>query len=185
MAHVFYGMLVSLDGYISSGQPDLQLPVPGEALHRWFTNQLRDTKLSIYGRDMYEVMRYWGDPDPQRTQPWDVEFAEAWSAVPKIVVSTTLKEVGPNATLISSDIEATLRRIKAETDGLVDVSGARMAASLGRWGLLDEYQMFVQPTVFGGGKPYFAEGYRPDLKLIGTTELPERVIQMRYAPVKK
>ena len=54
---------------------------------------------------MYEVMRYWDEDQPE----WDVvdfDFAAAWRAKPKWVVSRSLKSVGANATLVAADVEA-------------------------------------------------------------------------------
>jgi dihydrofolate reductase len=93
-----------------------------------------------------------------------------------------LQEVGPNAWLVTGDVEAAARALKAETDGEISVSGAELAASFGRWGLIDEYQLFIYPSVVGGGKPYFAHGVPLNLKPLGAERLPEDVMLLRYAP---
>jgi dihydrofolate reductase len=171
---MIYGMLTSLDGYIDGLEGGPQLPMFGEALHRYFNGTMEETAVAVYGRTMYEIMRVWQtlDEDPN-LNPWEVDFAVAWRKVPKAVVSTTLKEVGPNARLVSSNVEAELRKLKAGTDGLVDVSGSVLAAAAGRMGLIDEYRMFVRPIVLGGGKPFFRPDLPLDLKLIGAEDLPE------------
>jgi dihydrofolate reductase len=66
----------------------------------------------VYGRRMYEIMRYWDDDLPD----WDAEdreFAAVWRCKPKWVVSRSLKSVGPNATLFENDFEAMIRGLKA------------------------------------------------------------------------
>ena len=66
----------------------------------------------LYGRRIYELMRYW---DEEHTE-WDAaecELADAWRSQPKWVVSRSLKDVGPNATLVSDDVEAVVRGLKA------------------------------------------------------------------------
>ena len=93
MAKLVFGMNLSLDGYV-----DHQEFAPGLALFRHF-EQVRDLAGSVYGRRMYEVMRYWDEDRPE----WDAEerdFATAWRSQPKWVVSRSLKSVGPNATLV-------------------------------------------------------------------------------------
>src|SRR5690606_24625844 len=110
------------------------------------------------------------------------EFARAWRRTPKIVVSTTLKRVGPNARLVSDNVEVGLRQLKAETDGLIDGSGATLAAAVGGWGLIDEYQLIIRPAVLGGGKPFFTAGLPMNLKLIGHEALPEDTVLLRYEP---
>ena len=91
MARLVFGMNQSLDGYV-----DHMAFAPGPTLFRHFIEEARHQAGSIYGRQMYEIMRYWDDDDPE----WDTEeraFAEAWRNQPKWVVSRSLKSVGPNA----------------------------------------------------------------------------------------
>lgn len=183
MGRIIYGMLTSLDGYIEGAAGASQWSGPKEELHRYFNEMQRNIALDIYGRRMYEVMRVWDtyDRDPSITD-FEREFAHFWQQTPKVVISTTLKEVGANARLVSDDVEAAARALKAETEGDISVSGAELAASFGRWGLIDEYQLFVYPSVAGGGKPYFAHGVPLDLKPLGSERLPEDVLLLRYAP---
>lgn len=184
MGKMIYGLLTSLDGYIEAPEgSDTRWSGPGGALHRYFNEMQRNLALDIYGRRMYEVMRVWDtyDRDPSITAV-EREFAQLWQQTPKVVVSTTLQAVGPNARLVRGDVEAAARALKAETDGDISVSGAELAASFGRWGLIDEYQLFVYPSVVGGGKPYFAHGVPLDLKPLGAERLPEDVMLLRYAP---
>jgi dihydrofolate reductase len=131
---------------------------------------------------MYEVMRFWEDAD-QRPGASDVQidFARAWRATPKVVVSTTLREVGPNARLIGSDVENAVSALKAETDGEISVSGAGIAASLSRFGLIDEYRLYFHPVVLGGGKPFFEARLQLKLEPLGVETLPQGVMMLRYA----
>jgi dihydrofolate reductase len=181
MGRLTYGMLLSIDGFIAEEDGEITLPVPEAALHRHFNEAQRRVALSIYGRRMWEVMQYWGEPDPGRDPVGD-EFAVLWQATPKAVVSTTLSEAPEGVTLIRDDPVEAVRRLKAETPGEIDVSGAGLAASLGAAGLIDEYRLYVQPVVLGTGKPYFADGFRPSLRLVGTEQLPQDVVLLRYAP---
>ncbi|MBW8860236.1 MAG: dihydrofolate reductase family protein, partial [Caulobacter sp.] len=66
-----------------------------------------------------------------------------------------MKSVGPNATLISDNVEAFVRRLKADVEGSVDVAGPELAAGLTDLGLIDEYRLYLRPFVLGQGKPYF------------------------------
>ena len=185
MGRVIYGMIQSLDGYISGPEGGPQLPMFGEPLHRYFNRQMENTAAAIYGRTMYEIMQAWEtwDADPE-SSPVEKEFAPLWRRVPKVVVSTTLKAVGPNARLVSDDVEAELRRLKAETVGIIEVAGASLAASVGRMGLIDEYRLFIRPTVLGGGKPFFRPDLPLELKLAGTETLPEGTMLLTYEPVR-
>lgn len=181
MGLVSYGMLVSIDGFIADAEGVITLPVPGPALHRHFNDNQRTVALSVYGSRMWRMMSYWGEPDEDRDEV-GADFARAWLETPKIVFSASLTEVPEGVTLIASDAVAAFRRIRAETDGEIEVSGARLAASLGAAGLIDEYRLYTQPVVLGGGTPYFADGHRPELRLLGTETLPDGVVLTRYAP---
>lgn len=183
---IVYGFAVSADGYIASGEGgEIGLPVPGEALHRYFNRAQERTALNLYGRHMYEIMRYWDAP-PSDSQPHELEFGEVWRATPKIVFSATLASVGPNARLVkdTADLERTVRQLKAETNGDIEVNGAQLAASLVRLGLVDEFRLYVMPVVLGGGKPYFAAGLQLELTPLGVESLPEGCTLLRFGPKK-
>ena len=99
-----------------------------------------------------------------------------------MVVSRTLSEVPPGVRLVSSDPVGAVRALKEEVEGDIDVSGAQIASVLGAAGLIDEYLMYFQPVVLGAGKPYFAAGFRPTLRVVGTQRLPDDVVLVRCAP---
>src|ERR1700747_2753873 len=175
MAKLVFGMNQSLDGYVDH----LQFR-PSSALFRHFIEQVRDLTGSVYGRRMYEVMRYWDEDRPE----WVAEehdFAAAWRNQPKWVVSRSLKSVGPNATLVEDDLEGAIRELKAERDGEIEVAGPNLAQSLTELGLIDEYRIYLHPVVLGHGKPYFA-GPRPPLRLMAHDRIGEDVIMLTYTP---
>ena len=129
---------------------------------------------------MYEVMRYWDEDRPE----WNADerdFAAAWRRQPKWVVSRSLKSVGPNATLVSEDIEAVIRGLKAGLVGEIAVSGPELAQSLTNLGLVDEYQLYFRPVVLSRGKPFFA-GPRPPLRLVSADPVGEDTIRLTYVP---
>ena len=99
-------------------------------------------------------------------------------------MSTTLSEVGPNATLVSEDVDAELRRLVEETDGEIDVGGPTLAAALARLGLIDEYRIYQRPVVLGVGKPFFAAGMPNGVSLLDVEMLPEDTVLLRYQPVR-
>ena len=175
MAKLFYGMNLSLDGYVDH----LEF-APDAALFRHFCEQVRDLTGSIYGRRLYEVMRYW-DEDRPEWPPEHREFALAWRRQPKWVVSRSLKSVGPNATLVEGDIEAVIRGLKTRLAGEIEVGGPDLAQSLTGLGLIDEYRLYIHPVVLGRGKPFFA-GPRPRLRLVANDRIGEDAIRLTYVP---
>ena len=178
MGKLVFGMMQSLDGYVAGAAGGPQLPRPGDQLHHHFNDQVRASAGIIYGRRMYEVMRYWDDDQPD----WDPiarDFAAAWRARPKWVVSRTLESVGPNATLVRDDAGGFVRALRAELDGEIDVAGPELAGTLTALGLIDEYRLYFRPFVLGGGKPYFS-GPRPPLRLVGAESVGEDAVKLTY-----
>ena len=176
MAKLVFAMNQSLDGYVDH----MKLGPPAPAAFRHFIELVRGLSGSIYGRRLYEVMRYWDEDLPD----WDEEergFAVAWRRQPKWVVSRSLKSVGPNATLIADDFETVIRRLKVDLAGEIQVGGPELAQSLTEAGLIDEYQLYLRPVVLGSGKPFFA-GPRPPLRLVANELIAEGVIRLTYVP---
>src|SRR5262249_23205217 len=171
MAKLVFGMNQSLDGYV-----DHMAFAPSPALFRHFIEQVRGLTGSVYGRRMYEVMRYWDEDLPE----WGAEernFAVAWRRQPKWVVSRSLKSVGPNATLVEDDIETAIRVLKAQHSGEIEVAGPDLARGLTDLGLIDEYRIYLHPIVLGHGTPFFA-GSRPPLRLVASDRIDGDVIRL-------
>jgi dihydrofolate reductase len=175
MAKLVFAMNQSLDGYV-----DHQEFAPGPTVFRHFVEQTRALAGSVYGRRMYEVMRYWDEDHPE----WDAaerDFAAAWRGQPKWVVSRTLKSVGPNATLVEGDVAAVAEKLRSEVVGEIEVAGPELAQGLTDLGLVDEYRIYLHPVVLGRGKPFFA-GPRPPLRLVADELIGEQVIRLTYVP---
>lgn len=176
MAKLVYGLSQSLDGYVDH----MKLGPPPPAAFHHFLELVRSLAGAIYGRHMYEIMRYWEEDRPE----WDSEdreFALAWRSVPKWVVSRSLKSVGPNATLVAPDVEKEIRRLKTELAGEVQVGGPVLAQSLTEAGLIDEYRLYLRPVVLGSGQPFFA-GPRPPLRLVASDLIAEDMVRLTYVP---
>ena len=176
MAKLVYALNQSLDGYVDH----MKLGPPAPAAFRHFIDLVRGLSGVIYGRRMYEIMRYWDEDLPD----WDEDdraFAVAWRKQPKWVVSRSLKSAGPNATLIADDFEKAIRKLKAEVAGDIQVGGPMLAQGLTEAGLIDEYQLYIHPVVLGGGQPFFA-GPRPPLHLVGSDLIADDLIRLTYVP---
>ena len=176
MAKLVFGLNQSLDGYVDH----LEFPPPGPALFRHFTEWVRDLAGSVYGRRLYEVMRYW-DEDQSDWGAAERDFAAAWRRQPKWVVSRTLKSVGHSATLVGDDLEAAICGLKGQFAGEIEVGGPELAQSLTNLGLIDEYRLYLHPVVVGHGKPFFA-GPRPPLRLVTSDRIAGDVMRLTYVP---
>jgi dihydrofolate reductase len=165
----------SLDGYV-----DHRAMSPEPGLFRHFIEQVRGVAGMIYGRRMYEVMRYW-DEDLADWGAEEREYAAVWRSQPKWVVSRTLKSVGPNASFVEGDFGAAARALKARFDGEIEVAGPELAGSLTELGLIDEYRLYLHPVVLGGGKPFFT-GPRPRLHLVASDRIGRDTIRLTSVP---
>ena len=175
MAKLVFGMNQSLDGYV-----DHLAFAPSPTLFRHFIEEAQGQAGSVYGRNTYELMRYWDDDHTE----WGADehaFAAAWRSQPKWVFSRSLKSVGPNARLVGGDLEGAIRELKTECEGEIEVAGPTLAHSLTELDLIDEYRIYLHPVVLGRGKPYFA-GPRPPLRLVASDRVDEDVIRLSYVP---
>jgi dihydrofolate reductase len=176
-------MTVSLDGYVSDANGEIDWTAPDEELHRFHNEQTAELGAHLLGRRLYEVMSYWETTDPSAFDTdYEREFAEIWNRLPKTVFSTTLERVEGNATLARDDPAAEVARLKAEPGKDVGVGGATLAATLVRLGLVDEYRLFVRPVLVGGGTPFFPPLDGPQaLELVETRTFGSKVVYLRYA----
>jgi dihydrofolate reductase len=175
VAKLVFALNQSLDGYV-----DHMAFAPDPVLFRHFIDDVRGLAGSVYGRRMYETMRYW-DEDRSEWGEAERDYAAAWRNQRKWVVSRSLKSVGPNATLVEGEVEAAIRELKARLDGEIEVSGPELAGSLTDLGLIDEYRLYIHPFVLGSGKPLFA-GPRPPLRLVASDRIGGDVIRLTYVP---
>jgi len=183
MGRILFAMNMSLDGFITNTAGEISFPVPGPELHKHFNELMRDTVLALCGRRLYDAMSYWDSPDDViGNDPVALEFARYWRETPKVVFSTTLTEVGPNARLVQGDAPSIVRPIKDQTKGTIFVEGPNLAGQLASAGLIDEYRLYLHPVVLGGGKPFFSEGLSLNLRLLGKEMLPQDVVMLRYGP---
>ena len=173
MARLIYALNQSLDGYV-----DHDKFAPDPVLFRHFIDDVRSLAGAIYGRRMYEIMRYWDDERPE----WDEDhraYARAWRDMPKYVVTSTLAEVGPNAEILEGDAAHAIAELRARLDGQLEIAGPKLAGSVPE--LVDEYRIYLHPVVIGDGQPFFT-GPRPDLRLIDVRRIGERAIRLSYVP---
>ncbi|MBC3762664.1 dihydrofolate reductase family protein [Quadrisphaera oryzae] len=182
MALLRYWMNTSLDGFVADADGRFDWGAPDAELHRFFNDQERQVGTHLYGRRLFEVMRYWEDQPAEPDRPAvEVEYGEIWRATPAVVFSRTLTAVGgPNTELVrefdADDVAA--RKAAAARD--LSIGGPELAAAALRAGLVDEVGLVVHPVVVGGGTRFLPLDLRLDLSLQEERRLPGGVVHLRY-----
>ncbi|KHL02404.1 dihydrofolate reductase family protein [Sinomonas humi] len=162
MRSVTYSMNVSLDGFITGPDGDINWSAPDEDVFRFVTDEIRGVGDYLLGRRLYETMLYWetADQDPSLTDS-QREWAALWKPLPKVVFSRSLTEVQGNARLASGGLREEIERLRAEPrEGDIAIGGATLAAEAAALDLIDEYRARVCPVLLGGGIPFFPQGER-------------------------
>ena len=182
MRAVIYSMSVSLDGFIAGPDGDIGWGAPDRELMRFHVEQTREIGAHLLGRRLYEDMLPWETAEETRSDPGELDFARIWKPIPKVVFSTTLEQVQGHARLAGDDVAGEVAGLReAPGEGVVSVGGAGLAATLIKLDLIDEYRLFVNPVVLGGGTPYFPPlDRRIGLRLLETRTFGSRVTYLRY-----
>jgi dihydrofolate reductase len=181
MRRLIYSMTVSLDGYIAAPDGTIDWSVPDEELFRFHHQQVQEIGVHLCGRRLYETMVYWETAEESPLAGEQVEFAQTWKALPKVVFSKTLESVVGNTRLARDGVGEEVSRLKQEPGNDIAVGGAGLAGACMKLGLIDEWRLFVSPVLLGGGTPYFPPLERGiNLELIETRTFGSRVVYLRY-----
>jgi dihydrofolate reductase len=184
MRKVIFDMSVSLDGFIEDTRGDFSFADPDTELHQHFNDRESAVDTHLYGRRMYELMTaFWPTADQDPSQPPVVlEYARIWKSKKKFVFSQTLTEAGWGFQLIRGNVAEEIRKLKAQPGLGMSVGGPNLASSLMRFGLIDEFGLYIHPVIVGGGKPFFSElADKINLKLVETQTFGSGVVMLRYA----
>ena len=184
MAKLIYSAIASLDGYVEDKQGGIEWAAPDEEVHAFVNDLERPVGTYLYGRRMYETMRYWetahtlaGEP------PVGLGFARIWQAADKIVYSTTLRAPDTARTRVERDFDPVqVRKLKEAAGRDLAVGGARLAAQAIAAGLVDEYQLFVVPAVVGGGTRALPDQVRLNLALAQEHRFGGGTVYLCYHP---
>jgi dihydrofolate reductase len=163
VAKLTYGMLASLDGFVQDRTGNFDWANPDEEVHAHANQEQSRIGTDIYGRRMYEMMVYWetADQDPD-ARPVSVEFSKFWQDGDKIVVSKSLTEAQSKRTRIVPSFSADeVRKLKAESQRDIAVSGPTVASDFLNAGVVDEISIYYVPIIVGSGLPMFKDIQRP------------------------
>jgi hypothetical protein len=120
MAKLIYGAISSLDGYVADAEGNFDWSVPDDEVHRFVNDLERSIGTYLYGRRMYEVMRYWETaPTGNREPSAEQEYAKIWQAADKIIYSKSLEGVSTARTRIEREFDPNavqhLKRLRLAT----------------------------------------------------------------------
>lgn len=183
MRHMFLFMNVSLDGYVEDANHDISgFKNDFEA----FSNQdggVVDTLL--FGRKTYDGMKFWSTPQGKEIQP---DVAKFMSETRKVVASrnTSFEAGWENVTIIGDDVVAQVKRLKQEAGETIAIFGSNnLCITLMQAGLIDDFQIVVNPVAFGKGTPLFKGlSQKADFTLTNTRKFKSGAILLTYQPTK-
>ncbi len=193
MRKIIVQELLTLDGVMQapgSPQEDMeggftyggwQMRYVDAELGKVISDMIAATDALLLGRVTYQIFAaYWPNA------PKDDPIAAKLNSMPKYAVSTTLdKAEWNNSTLISKDVESEVAKLKQQLgSGFVSVIGSgKLAQTLMKAGLVDEYVLFIHPLVLGSGKRLFNNGVDPVyLKLVDSKTTRSGIVTLTYQP---
>ena len=185
MAKLIYSSVASLDGYVADENGNFDWAAPDHELHAFVNNLERPVGTYLYGRRMYEVMRFWENPDLLADEsPVMRDFAAIWQAADKVVYSKTLATVSTARTRLERDLDPeAIRTLKAGAQRDITVGGPELAGQAIKAGLVDEFQLFFVPILIGGGTRSLPDDVLLKLDLLDEHRFGSGAIYLRYRAV--
>jgi dihydrofolate reductase len=182
MARLIYSAISSLDGYVEDEHGKFEWAAPDDEVHAFVNELERPIGTYLYGRRMYETMRFWETVGASADEPAVIrDFAELWRAADKVVYSRTLQEVSSARTRIEREFDpAAVRRLKETADRDITIGGPELAGQAIAAGLVDECHLFLHPVLVGGGKPSLPAGVRGQLELLDERRFASGVVYLHY-----
>lgn len=181
MARLRVGAIASLDGYVADVEGRFDWAAPDEDVHAFVNGLERDVGTYLYGRRMYEVMRFWEQPSDDDWPPVMREYATVWRGADKVVYSSTLSEVSTARTQLLRTFDPDEVRRRKEVAPLdLSVSGPTLAAAAWRADLVDDVHLFLVPVVVGGGTRALPDGVRARLALLDERRFGNGTAYLRY-----
>jgi dihydrofolate reductase len=181
MAKLIYSSIASLDGYVADENGNFDWGAPDEDVHTFVNELERPIGTYLYGRRMYDVMRYWETADTEDQPGFTREYARIWQAADKVVFSTTLNTATTARTTIERNFDAdAIRTMKGSGERDISVGGPTLAAVAFRAGLVDECHLILAPVLVGGGTRSLPDGARAELELLDERRFTNGMVHLHY-----
>jgi dihydrofolate reductase len=179
-------MQISLDGYYCDPQGDMSFahkPPDDAEWNTFVSGNARGGGMLLFGRTTYDMMvKWWPTPMAAQAMP---EVAASMNAMPKVVFSRTMASADwNNTTLVKDDLVGTVRRMKNEAGPDMAILGSgSIVTQLADAGLIDDFQLVVNPVALGAGKSLFSGlTRRLDLVLTNSRVFANGSVVLWYAP---
>jgi dihydrofolate reductase len=182
VARLVYSAITSLDGYVVDSDGSFDWAAPDAEVHAFVNDQERDVGTYLYGRRMYDTMRFWQDPPGLADEPPVFkDYAAIWQGADKVVFSRTMSEPLTPLTTIRHNLDpGFVRRLKDDASRDISVGGATLAGEALRAGLVDEVHQIVTPVVVGGGLSWLPDRIRLDLALLAERRFAKGAVFLQY-----
>jgi dihydrofolate reductase len=178
---------VSLDGYFVDRNGDMSWAHKAKQDTDWNAFAAENASgggILLFGRITYELMAsYWPTRLALKNDPI---VAEGMNNFPKVVFSRILDKASwKNTNLVKGDLVAEIRKMKTESGAeMVILGSGSIVSQLAQEGLIDEYQIALNPVVLGKGRTMF-DGVKEKLtlKLTKTRAFGNGTVMLRYQPM--
>jgi dihydrofolate reductase len=186
MRNVIFFINMSLDDFIAGPNGEMDWIGSDDEIWDDFIALQNTADTALYGRVNYQGAEgYWQSGAVQQaTSKGEVEHAHWLAQATRIVFSRTLEKVAwPDTRIIKDHIAEAIANLKQQPGmNMILFGGADIAATFTQQGLIDEYRIYVNPVVLGGGKPLFkAHQDKLNLKLLETKAFKSGVAALRYS----
>jgi dihydrofolate reductase len=182
VGRLVYSAIASLDGFVVDADGDFGWAAPDDEVHAFVNDQEREVGTYLYGRRMYDVMRFWETAGLD--EPLDEvadDYAQVWRAADKVVFSRALDSVDTARTRLEHDFDPrAVRTLVGAADRDVSIGGPTLAAAALGAGIVDDVHLFLHPVVVGGGTAALPTSTRFGLRLVDTHTFRSGVVHLHH-----
>jgi dihydrofolate reductase len=182
MGALHYSVLASLDGFVADEQGNFGWAAPDDEVHKYLNCHERQFGAYLYGRRMYEVMRYWQTAPTDESVPFTQrDYANVWRSADKVVFSSTLVDVETDRTRLERTFDAAqVLELKRASARDISIGGPTIAGEALRAGLVDYVHLFVVPHLIGAGLRAFSPGQHRELDLLEHERYAGGTVRLMY-----
>lgn len=178
-------MHVSLDGFVAGLNGEMDWIIVDDEIFDYAGDRTDLADTALYGRVTFEMMEgYWPTAGAQpNASKHDIQHSNWYNKVDKVVLSKTLSASGlKNTRVIGDNVENNVKQLKQQPGKEIVMFGSPGAGhTLMGVDLIDEYWLFVNPTLLGSGIPMFKDiRHHAKLRLLKSHAFKNGVVCLHY-----